>query len=223
ITTFDKDGWVFGTEIPRLVVSEAYGQVQNDLSEALFTNAPLQFQKGAISDPDTPQSAMTPDRAFPANPMTYAGKTATNPFLVNFFVELHQPHKYDSPATVWGEIDTATGMAGNVRLKFATAEPAGLPTATTSAYRILIRTDDPGNPANTVVARLQQPSNSTGDPDFGSGPGKITLTVDDFTPDPGAPPPPGIDVSIVRPANTGAPGDSDYGDQTGYNQQNKGY
>jgi hypothetical protein len=224
ITTFDPDGWVFGTEIPRVVLSEVYGQVQNDLTETAVFNGPTAYQAGGVSDPDTPNSAMA--RAFPANQAQYVNLKAMNNFIVNFFVELHQPHKYDNPGVTWGEIDPANpNRAGHVRLSFLA--PDGLPTPTKSAYRIKLRTDAMGS---TVVSRLQAPMNTTGDPDFGGAPaGAVSATIDDFTP--GSPTLPGIDVNVVRPAVTGGAGDSDYGGGYGipagtpgsYDQNNKGF
>lgn len=59
-------GWVFGTELARLSLNEAYAEIAND-----------------------------PNDTFPKNPMTMK-QEASKPFYVNFWVELHNPFNTDS-------------------------------------------------------------------------------------------------------------------------------
>jgi hypothetical protein len=136
--------WVFGVELPRLVVNEVYAEVENDPA-------------------DPGPSAVPPQ--------------ATLPFLVNFWVELHNPFRADATLS--------DGAAARLQMPASGALPSY------AIYQLVI--------AQSPAAYLRQPDQVLGDPAAGQ-----TLTaVWDTTPQPPpAPPPgPGVDVNLVQPAN----------------------
>jgi hypothetical protein len=165
-------GWVFGTEIPRLVINEAYAQIQNDPGDTFGTMST--FAPGKIFDPDTPAARM-------ADPFTGvvggALAKAQLPYRVNFFVELHNPHNQDP----------ALSENGAARLQLTNPPAPGKPKG---VYKLIIRSQVDPN-------LTRDPSNVTGDPKT-SGPPKIDAQVLDFESD-GPAAPPGIQ-DVVQPS-----------------------
>jgi hypothetical protein len=215
-------GWVFGTEMPRLVINEAYAQLQNDPNDPFNVNGgSLNYQRGAVSDPDTPAGSM--DRPFqninpPLKPTDMP--KATKDYRVNFFVELHNPHNLDPNLSENG--------AGRLMV---TTDPTN--SGQKNIYKLVFRSQADSTQTRAV-------DNVTGQPMPAAAPaGVINLSVQDFSPDPNMPqvPPtyPPFDRNVAMPAQNNIAGaqaawingwngkDVHYGDQTLNDYINNGY
>jgi hypothetical protein len=156
LAAVQRNRFVFGTEMPRMVINEVYAQMENDPNDPTIPG----YVQGNTSDPDTPTTQMNPgsDRAFngvtppPPPPPAKGGKAyyATNPFRVNFWVGLHNPHNQDNNLT----------EKGNARLQINGAW---------SIYQVWIRSqvDLPGVAPNQRV--MTAPWNVTGAPQTAPG------------------------------------------------------
>jgi hypothetical protein len=165
-------GWVFGTEMPRLVINEAYAQIQNHPDDQ-FGFPTAKFVAGGTSDPDTTNAQM--GRPFVGVP---AGAKATMDYRVNFFVELHNPHRPDA----------AMSENGNARLQLT--DPAIAAGQPKGAYKLVLQ-------SQVTSAALRALGNTTGDPPAPAA-GTIATQVTDFAPDAASPVP---DPTVVPPCN----------------------
>lgn len=196
-------GWVFGTEMPRLVINEVYAQVQNDPDDQFGTTS--SYAPGATFDPDTPFTRMGDPflNVLPVGSVSMA--MASSDYRVNFFVELYNPHKQDQNLTPF----ELPANAGAARLQLADPTlTAGQPR---NVYKIIIRSQvDP--------AAMRDPKNVAGDPISTVMTPNIDTQVADFESDAAAAM--GVDSNLVLPA-TGA--SAPYGDQAANSQKNNGY
>jgi hypothetical protein len=168
-----RNRFVFGTEMPRLVINEVYAQIQNDPTDT--ANMPP-YTPGNTGDPDTisteqqPGTAANPtDRAFtglllppPPNP-GHKAYFANKAYRVNFFVSLNNPQNQDNNLT----------EAGNARLQFNNAW---------SPYQVWIRSQvDDAAGLQPAQRNMTAPWNVTGVPQSqGAQPPRIDLKVMNF-------------------------------------------
>ena len=171
----NTSGWVFGTEMPRIVVNEVYAQVENDRSDPFPGNpgqASYQAPGGGVGDPDTAQGD-APTLPFPPPP--YTGRKASKPYRVNFFVELHNPHQNDA-----GRMDNG---AARLQLADQTHQPI---------YQVVIQSHVDTGDTNSG---LRSASNVDGTPASAAAAPpanqRINLLVNNFDPDQQASPAPG--------------------------------
>jgi hypothetical protein len=168
-------GWVFGTELPRLVVNEVYAQVINDPTDGSIPP----YAPGSISDPDTPAGQMNrPFMGIPNN------TRASKDLRVNFYVELHNPFNTDPNL-----IEQGTG-----RLQFT---GAGANPGNRNAYQIKIRSK-----ADHITAAWNVTGDPDATP-AGNPPQSqaIQAEIYDFQADPSNPPMGGVDINTVAPSN----------------------
>jgi hypothetical protein len=205
-------GWVVGTELPRIVINEAYGQLQNAPEDAgeNFNIAPNgKYVPGADFDPDTPPGQ---DQR-PFMNITAADKPkvhATKPYRMNFFVELHNPHVAD-PARLDREQWSARLMLQN--------DPNP---GVSNIYKVLIRSEVNSQQTRGVENVLGQPMPA---PNMLFQP-LVNLEVVDFRNDGSQPTP--QQFYSVNPATAIASQnwtnkDPMYGDQTNNSGINNGY
>ncbi|MFL5342568.1 MAG: hypothetical protein ACJ8F7_20675 [Gemmataceae bacterium] len=174
-TQLDANGWVFGTEIPRIVVNEVYAQIQNDPKDQFGLGPTAQYQAGGASDPNT--KAGNDQKPF-QGVNNYTNGKAQSDYKVQFFVELYNPHSTDAAM-----IDN-----GAARLQLADQTKQAV-------YQILIQswvdTGDNGQGMRAAGNVLGQPSLKQNPPQQNQ---RISLTVNSFdtdgNPPPGQVPPP---------------------------------
>jgi hypothetical protein len=192
----NPNGWVFGTELPRVVINEVYGQAMNDPDDT-FPGTPVGasagYKPGDTGDPDTDDDARPFKNVagYPNAPNYTSRHATTQPqpldYRVNFFVELHDPHVADPNLS----------ESGAARLQLC--DP-GVAPLEQGVYQIQIM-------SQVDKAALRSAGNVTGAATPKVAKPNINITVGNFDPDgkaspsPGAAAPPDKYTYTVQPAN----------------------
>jgi hypothetical protein len=163
--------WVYGVEMPRLLLNEAYANYSNEIAN-WGTPAP------------------------PQEPTTAPGGTWTTA-RINFWLELFNPLNANANPTLPDPSNPNLAAGPTPYRECARLQvpsTAGVVPGQAAVYQVAV-CDYAATQAN-----LAQAANTAGDPNY-NGTNLPKLLVTDFTPGATTPPKPGVDVSIVKPSN----------------------